>query len=110
MRVVFYSDTSVQKTGFAAVFVSGQNFICCYFVNQLENVLLQISTSVQRIMVTASTNVSTRWDRMFAHVTMGTLSMKMDTTVKRVVANMKSLHPAENWKVLIIQIIIHQKR
>lgn len=24
MRVVFYSDTSVQKTGFAAVFFSGQ--------------------------------------------------------------------------------------
>lgn len=34
MRVVFYSDTSVQKTGFAAVFVSGQNFTYL-FRNQL---------------------------------------------------------------------------
>lgn len=61
-------------------------------------------------MVTANTNVSTRWDRMFAHATMGTLFMKMGMIVKREVANMKSPLPVENWKVQIIQIIILPKR
>lgn len=36
MRVVFYSDTSVQKTGFAAVFVSGQNFTLLFCKSTLK--------------------------------------------------------------------------
>lgn len=37
MRVVFSSDSSVQKTGFAAVFFTGKSFACINFIRSIKN-------------------------------------------------------------------------
>lgn len=105
LRLEFTSDGTMEKSGFAAVFFTGQLKILNYLTN-IYNFFFQTLMNALSIMADASTSVKTQSVHSIAHATTALTSTRTVETVKKAAVSSKSPHLPESSNHQTIQIII----